>query len=237
VRNGEIEVMLGYSDSNKDGGFLTSVWELAKAQTKIVETCSAHNVKVCFFHGRGGSVSRGGAPTGRAIAAQPASTVDGRMRVTEQGEVVSGKYSNRGTARTHLELLGASVLSHSLTPEGTQSRSTTVHADEINALSQVAFSTYRDLLERPGFLTYFQTASPVEELTLLKIGSRPARRFGCRQPGRPAGNPLGVCVEPEPAHDYRLVWPWYGARTGPEPRWRGQPAQAVQYLAHLQAGD
>jgi phosphoenolpyruvate carboxylase len=178
VRNGEIEVMLGYSDSNKDGGFLTSVWELAKAQTKIVETCSAHNVKVCFFHGRGGSVSRGGAPTGRAIAAQPASTVDGRMRVTEQGEVVSGKYSNRGTARTHLELLGASVLSHSLTPEGTQSRSTTVHADEINALSQVAFSTYRDLLERPGFLTYFQTASPVEELTLLKIGSRPARRFG-----------------------------------------------------------
>jgi phosphoenolpyruvate carboxylase len=178
VRNGEIEVMLGYSDSNKDGGYLTSVWELAKAQTKIVNTCKAHNMKVRFFHGRGGSVSRGGAPTGRAIAAQPAGTVDGRMRVTEQGEVVSGKYSNRGTARAHLELLGASVLSHSLTPEGTQSRSTTVHADEINVLSQAAFATYRDLLERPGFLTYFQTASPVEELTLLKIGSRPARRFG-----------------------------------------------------------
>jgi phosphoenolpyruvate carboxylase len=143
-----------------------------------VETCKAHNVKVRFFHGRGGSVSRGGAPTGRAIAAQPAGTVDGRMRVTEQGEVVSGKYSNRGTARTHLVLLGASVLAHSLRPEGTQSRSTTTHAGEIDALSQVAFRTYRDLLERPGFLTYFQTASPVEELTLLKIGSRPARRFG-----------------------------------------------------------
>ena len=178
VRNGEIEAMLGYSDSNKDGGYLTSVWELAKAQTAIVETCKAHNVKVRFFHGRGGSVSRGGAPTGRAIAAQPAGTVDGRMRVTEQGEVVSGKYSNRGTARTHLVLLGASVLAHSLRPEGTQSRSTTTHAGEIDALSQVAFRTYRDLLERPGFLTYFQTASPVEELTLLKIGSRPARRFG-----------------------------------------------------------
>ncbi len=178
VRNGEIEAMLGYSDSNKDGGYLTSVWELAKAQTAIVDTCRAHNVKVRFFHGRGGSVSRGGAPTGRAIAAQPAGTVDGRMRVTEQGEVVSGKYSNRGTARTHLVLLGASVLAHSLKPEGTQSRSTTTHAGEIDALSQSAFRTYRDLLERPGFLTYFQSASPVEELTLLKIGSRPARRFG-----------------------------------------------------------
>ncbi len=178
VRNGEIEVMLGYSDSNKDGGYLTSVWELAKAQSAVVETCKAHNVKVRFFHGRGGSVSRGGAPTGRAIAAQPAGTVDGRMRVTEQGEVVSGKYSNRGTARTHLELLGASVLAHSLKPEGTLSRSTTTHAAEIDALSQTAFKAYRDLLERPGFLSYFQTASPVEELTLLKIGSRPARRFG-----------------------------------------------------------
>jgi phosphoenolpyruvate carboxylase len=178
VRNGEIEVMLGYSDSNKDGGYMTSVWELAKAQTAIVDTCKTHGVKVRFFHGRGGSVSRGGAPTGRAIAAQPAGTVDGRLRVTEQGEVVSGKYSNRGTARTHLELLGASVLSHSLWPKGTTSRSTTLHAGSIDALSRTAFETYRDLLERPGFLEYFQSASPVEELTLLKIGSRPARRFG-----------------------------------------------------------
>ncbi len=175
-RQGVVEVMLGYSDSNKDGGYLTSVWELSKAQRAILATCDRHGIQVRFFHGRGGSVSRGGAPTGRAIAAQPPGTVRGSLRVTEQGEVVSNKYSNRGTARTHLELLGASVLRHTLagdTPTGADDPDSL-----IESLSQTGQAAYRDLLETPGFLTYFQTASPVEELALLKIGSRPSKRFG-----------------------------------------------------------
>ena len=176
---GRVEVMLGYSDSNKDGGYLASVWELAKAQRAIVSACDAQDVPVSFFHGRGGSVSRGGAPTGRAIAAQPPGTVQGRMRVTEQGEVVSTKYSNRGTARTQLELLGASVLSHTLRNAGRRKeRSIEGAAELVEALSQDSQTAYRALLEKPGFLDYFHSASPVEELALLKIGSRPAKRFG-----------------------------------------------------------
>jgi len=176
---GRIEVMLGYSDSNKDGGYLASVWELAKAQRAIVSACDAQDVPISFFHGRGGSVSRGGAPTGRAIAAQPPGTVQGRLRVTEQGEVVSTKYSNRGTARTQLELLGASVLSHTLRNAGRRQERRLEGATElVETLSQDSQTAYRTLLEAPGFLEYFHSASPVEELALLKIGSRPSKRFG-----------------------------------------------------------
>jgi len=178
-RGDRLEVMLGYSDSNKDGGFLTSVWELAKAQKEIVATCARHGVAVRFFHGRGGSVSRGGAPTGRAIAAQPAETVDGQMRVTEQGEVVSGKYSNRGTASYQLELLSASVLAHTLkSPHESRAGDSERFVEVMDRLSEASQAAYRDLLLSEGFLDYFQAASPVEELALLKIGSRPARRFG-----------------------------------------------------------
>lgn len=177
--DGRVEVMLGYSDSNKDGGFLASVWELSKAQRAIVSACDAQGMKVSFFHGRGGSVSRGGGPTGRAIAAQPPGTVQGRLRVTEQGEVVSMKYSNRGTARTQLELLGASVLSHTLRERGTVPQNKLSDASKlVEALSQTSQAKYRALLEADGFLDYFYSASPVEELALLKIGSRPSKRFG-----------------------------------------------------------
>jgi phosphoenolpyruvate carboxylase len=178
-RGGRLEVMLGYSDSNKDGGFLTSTWELAKAQREIVAVCARQGVRVRYFHGRGGSVSRGGAPTGRAIAAQPDGTVDGQMRVTEQGEVVSGKYSNRGTASYQLELLSASVLAHTLkSPHEARAGGTGRFAEVMDRLSAASQVAYLALLSAPGFLDYFQAASPVEELALLKIGSRPARRFG-----------------------------------------------------------
>jgi phosphoenolpyruvate carboxylase len=106
--------MIGYSDSNKDGGFLSSNWELSKAQTRLTRLGEELGVPISFFHGRGGSVSRGGAPLGRAIAAQPAGSIKGRMRLTEQGEVVSFKYANRGTAQYQLELLSAGVIEHSL---------------------------------------------------------------------------------------------------------------------------
>ncbi|MCB2127568.1 MAG: phosphoenolpyruvate carboxylase [Rhodobacteraceae bacterium] len=174
--SGTVEVMLGYSDSNKDGGFLCSTWELSKAQRRIARALEPFGVRPAYFHGRGGSVSRGGAPTERAIAAQPAGTVGGRLRLTEQGEVVSSKYANRGTALRQLELLASSVLAHSfaapravLDPE---------EEDALEALSGLSQTAYVTLLNAPGFLQYFQEASPVEELASLRMGSRPARRFG-----------------------------------------------------------
>ncbi|EDZ48570.1 phosphoenolpyruvate carboxylase [Rhodobacterales bacterium Y4I] len=171
-----IEVMLGYSDSNKDGGFLCSTWELEKAQRLITRTLAAHRMKPVFFHGRGGSVSRGGAPAERAIAAQPAGTIAGRMRITEQGEVVSSKYANRGTALHQLELMASSVLRHSLQDDVPPVNPE--HDDAFEALAGMSQAAYSNLLNAPGFLDYFQQASPVEELAMLKIGSRPARRFG-----------------------------------------------------------
>ncbi len=178
TRDGMIEVMLGYSDSNKDGGFICSTWELEKAQRRLTQTLARHDTRPVFFHGRGGSVSRGGAPTERAIAAQPVGTVQGHLRITEQGEVVSSKYANRGTAQNHLELLASSVLGHMKTR--VQTTANPEHNDALEALSGMSQAAYSNLLAMPGFIDYFQQASPVEELAMLKIGSRPARRFGAK---------------------------------------------------------
>ena len=171
--------MLGYSDSNKDGGFTCSTWELVKAQQEIVMMATSLGIKVHFFHGRGGSVSRGGAPTGRAIAVQPARSVNGRMRSTEQGEVVSAKYANRGTALYQLELLTSSVLAHTLkSPVEALPENHSEYDKAMESLSAFSQTAYGQLINWPGFIDYFHQASPVEELALLKIGSRPARRFG-----------------------------------------------------------
>jgi phosphoenolpyruvate carboxylase len=181
AQSGVQEVMIGYSDSNKDGGFLTSNWELSKAQIKLTRLGKELGVPIAFFHGRGGSVSRGGAPTGRAIAAQPAGSIQGRMRITEQGEVVSFKYANRGTAQYQLELLAASVLEHSLKSEREKALVPTAEFDEVmEALSGAAQASYRRLIDHPDLFAYYQAASPLEEISLLNLGSRPARRFGAR---------------------------------------------------------
>lgn len=173
------EIMLGYSDSNKDGGFLASNWELAKAQKRLAAIGRKHKVRISFFHGRGGSVSRGGAPTGRAIAAQPAGTVAGRMRVTEQGEVVSSKFANRGTGLNQLEVLAAGVLAHSVgSPADVGPKETPEFDEALEALAGMSQASYARLMAEPGFLDYFNQASPVAELALLKMGSRPDRRFG-----------------------------------------------------------
>ncbi|RAZ88304.1 phosphoenolpyruvate carboxylase [Mesorhizobium hawassense] len=175
------EIMLGYSDSNKDGGFLASNWELAKAQKRLAAIGRKHKVRIGFFHGRGGSVSRGGAPTGRAIAAQPQGTVAGSMRVTEQGEVVSSKFANRGTGLNQLEILAAAVLAHSTGSPGDAAPKETPEFDEaLEALAGMSQASYAGLMAEPGFLDYFNQASPVAELALLKMGSRPDRRFGAK---------------------------------------------------------
>jgi phosphoenolpyruvate carboxylase len=171
------EVMIGYSDSNKDGGYLTANWELAKAQSSLTRLGRELGVTIAFFHGRGGSVSRGGAPAGRAIAASPAGSIRGQFRVTEQGEVVSFKYANRGTAAYQIELLGASVVEHVLRSER-EAALIPVHEfqEAMEALSGTAWSAYRKLMELPTMLEYLQASSPLEELSMLNIGSRPARR-------------------------------------------------------------
>ena len=172
---GVMEVMVGYSDSNKDGGFLCSNHEVSLAQARMRRVGEERGVPVAFFHGRGGSSSRGGMPAGRAIAAQPPGTIGGRMRLTEQGEVVSGKYANRGYAETQLEILAASVLEHSL--PGDENRHPGFE-EAMEALSKLSYTAYRKLADHPGLVMFYQDASPVEELALLKIGSRPMRRFG-----------------------------------------------------------
>ena len=178
-KNSTQEVMLGYSDSNKDGGFICSTWEVNKAQKKIMDAMNKIGTQVNFFHGRGGSVSRGGAPTGRAVAAQPAGSIGQCFRITEQGEVVSSKFANKGTATHQLELLASSVLFHQIYSSSENELLTTPDFDEaMEALSGVSQAHYRNLLETNGFINYFEQASPVKELVKLNIGSRPQARFG-----------------------------------------------------------
>lgn len=173
------EVMIGYSDSNKDGGFLASNWETSKAQIGLTQVAESCGIAIAFFHGRGGSVSRGGAPTERAILAQPAGSVQGRIRITEQGEVVSSKYANRGTGRYQMELLTATVMEHTLLAGTSPGSALSPEFNEaMEALSGASLAAYRSFVEQPGLIDYYSAASPVEELALLNIGSRPARRFG-----------------------------------------------------------
>ena len=178
AQGGVQEVMIGYSDSNKDGGFLTSNWELYQAQKKLARTAAESGVELSFFHGRGGSVSRGGAPTHRAIAAQPPGTIRGRMRTTEQGEVVSFKFGYHNAALYQLELLASSVLEYSLPSD--EAVPVPGLEEAMEALSGAAFAAYRGLIQHPGLIEYYTAATPLEELQLLNIGSRPARRGGTR---------------------------------------------------------
>ncbi|WP_291852002.1 phosphoenolpyruvate carboxylase [Accumulibacter sp.] len=170
------EVMLGYSDSNKDGGFLTSGWELYKAEIALVEVFARHRVKLRLFHGRGGSVGRGGGPSYQAILAQPGGAVQGRLRITEQGEVIASKYSNPEVGRRNLEIFAAAVLEATLlAPADPAPRPE--YLDAMEALSQSAYRAYRGLVyETEGFERYFWESTVIAEIAHLNIGSRPASR-------------------------------------------------------------
>ena len=169
------EVMLGYSDSNKDGGYVTSNWELYKAEVELVRVFAEARVRLRFFHGRGGTVGRGGGPSYDAILAQPPGSVQGELRLTEQGEVIAGKYANREIGRRNLEALFAATVRASLeeaAPAG--------HADfaaAMDELSRDAMAAYRDLVYgTEGFVEYFRATTPIGEIAGLNIGSRPASR-------------------------------------------------------------
>jgi phosphoenolpyruvate carboxylase len=210
AQGGVQEVMIGYSDSNKDGGFLTSNWELYKAETQLVSLFDNAGVKLRLFHGRGGTVGRGGGPSYDAILAQPAGTVNGRIRLTEQGEIIASKFSNPEIGRRNLELLAAATLEASLMPhaaEGRQAKKIAGFESAMEELSERAHRAYRDLVyETPGFTDYFFAATPIAEIAELNIGSRPASRKSTRRiedlRAIPWGFSWGQC---------RLLLPgWYG---------------------------
>jgi len=204
----EQEIMLGYSDSNKDGGFLTANWELYKAEIGLVELFHQAKVKLRLFHGRGGTVGRGGGPTYQAIMAQPQGTVDGQIRLTEQGEIIANKFSDPRVGRHHLEMLIAATIDASLFPQDQLSAAKRHKFEQaMEELSASAMKAYRSLVyETPGFTDYFFSATPISEIAELNIGSRPSARKATRRiedlRAIPWGFSWGQC---------RLLLPgWYG---------------------------
>lgn len=173
------EIMIGYSDSGKDGGIVTSNWELYKAQKQLVDLAESKGVKLRLFHGRGGTIGRGGGPTHRAILAQPPGTVSGRIKITEQGEVISSKYSLQGIAVRNFERMASAVLKSSLMEA--HQRKEGVDRPEwlslMNKLSEYAFEHYRALVYgEKDFVEFFQQCTPIKEIAQLRLGSRPTRR-------------------------------------------------------------
>ena len=170
------EIMLGYSDSNKDGGYVTSGWELYKVEVGLVDLAARHGVRLRLFHGRGGTVGRGGGPSYDAILAQPRGAVNGQIRLTEQGEIISSKYTNPEVGRRNLEILVAATLEASLMhPQ--QDAVPAEYTNTMERLSVLAYEAYRALVyETPGFNDYFRGATVIEEISTLNIGSRPASR-------------------------------------------------------------
>ena len=176
------EIMLGYSDSNKDGGMLTSTWELYKAHRELHHAAREHNVHLRLFHGRGGTVGRGGGPTHRAILAQPAGDFSGQIRITEQGEVLYWKYSDPVLAEWNLELMIAASLEALARPDGQKPGDDARWAEAMEEMSSQAYACYRaKIAENADVLEYFEQATPVNQLEYARIGSRPARRSQSRR--------------------------------------------------------
>jgi phosphoenolpyruvate carboxylase len=175
ARGGRAEVMVGYSDSGKDGGYLAAQWAIYRAQEGLAAAARAHDVELTIFHGRGGSAGRGGGPTHAAIVAQPPGHPPGRVKVTEQGETISFKYGLAGLARRNLEAALAGTLLATF-PERTALVPNAEERETLDELARVSRARYRVFLDDPEFVGFFRAFTPVDELALLEIGSRPARR-------------------------------------------------------------
>ncbi len=165
--------MLGYSDSTKDGGYLSACWSLFQAQKELYALAAGEGVKLTFFHGRGGSLGRGGGPTSRSVASLPSGTFHGSLRLTEQGEVMADLYDDPRIAHRHLEqLMWSCLLGAGNPPEPPDDQRTAI----MRSMADAALSAYRQLIEQPDFVQFFSTATPINEISDLPIGSRPAKR-------------------------------------------------------------
>jgi phosphoenolpyruvate carboxylase len=224
--------MLGYSDSNKDGGYFCSNWELYRAETELVQLYRAgaagDGLRLRMFHGRGGTVGRGGGPSYQAILAQPPGTVQGQIRVTEQGEVINSKYANPEIGRRNLETLVAATLEASLLR--TTEKAPASFLALAQQLSTISQESYRSLVyETPGFVDYFYAATPIQEIAGLNIGSRPASRSASR------------AIEDLRAIPWTFSWGqsraaltgWYGFGSAVQAVVEGAPAVRKQRIATL----
>ena len=231
ARGGEQEVMLGYSDSNKDGGYLASNWSLYEAATGLVRVCHAHGVRLRLFHGRGGTVGRGGGPSYEAILAQPPGSVDGALRLTEQGEVIASKYADPESGRRNLETLAAATLEASLGARTRSDAEREHYAKVVEQLAAIAFRAYRALVkDTPRFLEYFRASTPIAEIADLNIGSRPAaRRHSARLEDLRAIPWVFSWTQ------CRLMLPgWYGFGAAVE-QWLAQPGAQLEELRAMHA--
>jgi phosphoenolpyruvate carboxylase len=220
--NNQQQVMLGYSDSSKDGGILTSSWELYLAQTRLAALGARHDIGITIFHGRGGAIGRGGGPIYEAILGQPPHTVNGRIRITEQGEMLSFKYGLPAIALRNMELVVAGVAQSSIPDDILPHTLTHQHVppawlDTMQCLSTNAYARYRQLIyDAPEFLRFFEQATPILELGWLNIGSRPARRA--------AGHSI------EELRAIPWVFSWMQSRYV-LPSWYGVGAALQEYIA------
>jgi phosphoenolpyruvate carboxylase len=223
------EVMLGYSDSNKDGGYLTANWALYRAEMRLVEAFNANGVKLRLFHGRGGTVGRGGGPSYEAILAQPAGSVTGGLRITEQGEIIASKYSDPELGRRNLEALVAATMEASLADAEQIGARAAVYHEALDELSAIALSAYRALVyDTPQFVDYFRGATPIAEIADLNIGSPPASRTASTRIEDLRAIPWvfswGQC---------RLMLPgWYGFGSAVD-RWLAQRADGLPLLREM----
>ncbi|MBX3051563.1 MAG: phosphoenolpyruvate carboxylase [Caldilineaceae bacterium] len=174
LRGNSQQIMIGYSDSNKDGGYLRANWMLYEAQQHLAQVCEAHKMRLTLFHGRGGSIGRGGGPANRAILAQPPGSIKARIKITEQGEVISNRYSNELIAHRHLEqLVNAVLLTSGKRPDYPKEAEWAAVMEETSARAE---AHYRALIQNPAFLRYFNETTPLDQINQLNIGSRPAKR-------------------------------------------------------------